>query len=235
MPDKKIRFSLILPAYNERENLPVLMPKIIDVLSKLGNDYEIIIIDDGSTDGTPEIIGSILKQSPKIKYTKHEKNLGLSRALETGYKMASGDIIITMDSDLQYDPKDIPKLIEKLDKYDLVCGYRHMRLDYFIKRFSSKIANYIRNLITDENIKDAGCIFRALRRECLKDIEFFDGFHRFLPTLFKINGYKVIEVEVKHFPRIYGKSKYGIRNRIISTFFDTLKVRQMKLGRERQP
>lgn len=231
MPDSKLRLSIILPAFNERENLPLLIPEVINVLSSLTEDYEIILVDDGSTDGTHKIAADIISRFSKTKYIRLKKNQGLSTALAIGYKNCSGEIIITMDSDLQYDPKDIPKLLEKLDKYDLVCGWRYNRCDSFLKRISSKIANSIRNIITKDNINDAGCIFRVLRRDSLKYIELFDGFHRFLPTLFKLKGFKVIEIKVNHLPRRYGKSKYNIRSRIIITFFDTLMIKWMK-GRQ---
>jgi glycosyltransferase involved in cell wall biosynthesis len=219
---------MVLPIFNEKESLPILIPKIIDVISCLSKNYEVILVDDGSTDGTREVALDIVKKFPNIKYIRLKTNYGLSTALALGYNRCLGKIVVTMDSDLQYDPLDIPKLLEKLDKYDLVCGWRYNRHDHFLKRISSKIANFIRNKILNDNFHDIGCIFRAFHRECLKNIRLFDGFHRFLPILFVLQGFKVIEVKINHFPRKYGRSKFNIRNRIFNTFFDMLVIKWIK-------
>ncbi|OGW75831.1 MAG: hypothetical protein A2Z72_04170 [Omnitrophica bacterium RBG_13_46_9] len=226
--DTKLKLSVILPAFNEKENLPLLVPEIVSVLSGLSLGFEIIIVDDGSTDGTREAAVDIARRFSNTRYIRLRRNRGLSAALAAGYKISEGDIIVSMDSDLQYDPKDIPRLLEKMDQYDLVCGWRQNRQDPFSKRLSSKIANSIRKAVTGFDINDAGCIFRALRKSCLKDITLFNGFHRFLPALFKINGFKVAEIKVNHLPRRHGKSKYNISNRIAIVSIDTIAVRWMK-------
>lgn len=230
MPHSTPKLSVILPAFNEKENIPLLIHEIVNVLSGRGESYEIILVDDGSTDGTCHIASDLVKHYPGTKYIRLKKNYGLSTALMAGYENSSAEIIITMDSDLQYDAKDIIKLIDQLGEHgcDLVCGWRHKRCDSFLRRISSRIANFIRNKSTGDNINDAGCIFRVFRRESIKKVWLFNGFHRFLPVLFKLRGQKVMEVKVSHFPRKQGKSKSNIRNRIFVAFLDMLAVKWMK-------
>jgi len=229
MPDQNIKISVILPAYNEKENLLLLIPEVADAVSGVTSDYEILLIDDGSTDGTHEIAEGLIARFPSLKYIRIKKSRGLSVVLAAGFEYSSGQIIVTMDSDLQYDPRDIPRLLENIDGYDMVCCHRQNRRDTLLKRISSKIANKFRRSITKDEINDAGCIFRAFRKECLKSIALFNGFHRFLPALFKFRGFKVIEIKVKHLPRRYGESKYNIRNRIFKGILDTLAVKWMQI------
>jgi glycosyltransferase involved in cell wall biosynthesis len=144
--------------------------------------------------------------------------------------MAKGEVIITMDADLQYDPLDITRLLEKLGKYDVVCGYREKRADSWTKRISSVIANTVRNKLTGENIRDVGCSLKAFKKESLNQVKLFEGMHRFFPTLVKLADCSVIEVPVRHYPRKYGVSKYNIRNRVFKSFGDLLAVRWMKKG-----
>ena len=228
MLNLKPKYSIILPAFNEKDSIPLIISKIADVFSGFDQSYEIILVDDHSTDDTSKIIPDLIRRFPKTKYIRLKENYGLSAALAAGYNNCSGEILITMDSDLQYDPKDIPELIEKIGDYDLICGFRQNRCDSVSKRISSRIANFILNKTVRDNAKDAGCIFRVFRRDCLNNMELFDGFHRFLPTLFKIKGYKVAEMKVNHFSRKFGKSKFNIKNRFISVICDILMVRWMK-------
>ena len=148
--------------------------------------------------------------------------------MDAGFKHAVGKYVVTMDADLQNDPADIPKLLEKLNTCDMVCGWRQKRNDPWIKRISSKVANSIRNKLSNEDIKDTGCSLKAYRRECFSRIKLFNGMHRFLPTLFKMEGFSVTEVVVNHYPRKFGKSKYGVFNRAFRAFMDLLVVRWMK-------
>ncbi|MFH1767776.1 MAG: glycosyltransferase family 2 protein [Candidatus Omnitrophota bacterium] len=225
MSDTKPMLSVILPAFNEKNNLLLLIPKIIEVISKRYVDYEVVLVDDGSNDGTREAIYGLRERFPKVKYIGFKQNRGLSTALAAGYEISQGEIIVTMDSDLQYDPQDIPRLVEKLDVCELVCGFRRSRHDRFFKKVSSKIANNIRRAIIKDAVNDSGCIFRAFRRGSCEDIKLFRGFHRFLPALFKSKGFKVVEIDVKHFPRKYGRSKYNVRNRLFVTFIDLLMLK----------
>ena len=157
-----------------------------------------------------------------------KKNAGQTAAMDAGFRHAKGSYVVSMDADLQNDPADIPQLLEKLKTYDMVCGWRQKRNDPWIKRISSKVANAIRNKLSQEEIRDTGCSLKAYRKECLDKIKLFNGMHRFLPTLFKMEGFTVAEVVVNHYPRKFGKSKYGISNRAVRAFIDLLVVRWMK-------
>jgi glycosyltransferase involved in cell wall biosynthesis len=167
-------------------------------------------------------------QYPSLRIIGLKKNRGLSTALLAGMREARGDTIVTLDSDLQNDPEDIPRLLSYLDRYDMATGWRQKRDDPWLKRISSKIANAIRNRLSGEKIYDSACTLRAFKRECIKEIPVFNGMHRFLSTLVKMNGYRIIEVPVLHHSRKFGKSKYNIRNRALRSFIDLLGVRWMK-------
>lgn len=223
-----IEISVVVPVYNEEENLPILIPKLVKVLNSLGYKYEIIFVDDGSLDRSRIILKKMKSQFPMLRIIGLKENRGLSTALLAGIKEARGSIIVSIDSDLQNDPEDIPKLVEYLDQYDMATGWRIKRNDPWLKRISSKVANCIRNLITKEEVKDSACTLRAFRKNCFTDIPIFNGMHRFLPSLFKMKGLKVIEVPVGHQPRRFGKSKYNIRNRAFNSFFDLIGVSWLK-------
>jgi len=227
-----MNISVIIPVYNEEENIPLLYEELIQVLENIGSDYEVIFVDDGSTDSSLEILKEIKERNPRVKILSLERNTGLSSALKAGIDKASGEVIITMDGDLQNDPRDIPKLLNYIQKgYDVASGWRRYRKDPFLKRVSSIIANYIRNKLTSENINDSSCMLKVYKSEYLKKIKFYRGWHRFLPTLLKMEGARVIEVEVTHRPRTHGQSKYGIKNRLIKPFIDTLVVAWLKNNR----
>jgi glycosyltransferase involved in cell wall biosynthesis len=167
----------------------------------------------------------------KIRAQKFAFNCGQSAALWAGMKAARGKFIVTLDADLQNDPKDAPKLLEALKNFDCACGTRiqvRSHGDNFIRIASSGIANWVRNKLSGENISDAGCCYRAFKRECIADLKFFKGMHRFLPTLFKIEGFTVTEIPVGHNPRVAGASHYGVWNRLFASFYDLLAVRWMK-------
>ncbi len=223
-----IEISVVVPVFNEEENLPVLIPKLVEVLNNLGYKYEMIFVDDGSYDESRTILKRMKSQYPMLRIIGLKENKGLSTALIAGIKEAKGDKIVTLDSDLQNDPEDIPRLLGYLDQYDMATGWREKREDPWLKRVSSKVANHIRNLITKEEVKDSACTLRAFKKTCFRDIPIFNGMHRFLPTLFKMNGLKVIEVPVSHQPRRFGKSKYNIRNRAFKSFCDLTGVIWLK-------
>ncbi len=223
-----IVISVVVPVYNEEENLPVLIPKLTEVLEGLRCSYEMIFVDDGSSDGSPRILTERASQTPSLRVLRLRENRGLSTALVAGMREARGEKIVTLDSDLQNDPADIPKLLEYLDRYDMATGWRHKREDSWLKKISSKIGNSVRNRLSGENIQDSACTLRAFKKECIKEIPVFNGMHRFLSTLVKMNGYRIIEVPVSHHPRKFGKSKYNIRNRMVRSFVDLLAVRWMK-------
>jgi glycosyltransferase involved in cell wall biosynthesis len=167
-------------------------------------------------------------QYPSFRIRRFKENRGLSTALLIGMREARGEKIVTLDSDLQNDPADIPRLLEYLDHYDMATGWRQKREDSWLKKISAKIANAVRNWGSGENIHDSACTLRAFKKECIQDIPVFNGMHRFLSTLVKMEGYRIIEVPVSHHPRRFGKSKYNIRNRMVRSFIDLLAVRWMK-------
>jgi glycosyltransferase involved in cell wall biosynthesis len=227
-PAETIEISVVVPVFNEAENLPILIPRLVKVLEPLGLSYEMIFVDDGSLDGSRSILKEMASRYPSLRIIGLKKNRGLSTALIAGIREALAERIVTLDSDLQNDPEDIPKLLEYLNQYDMATGWRHKRNDPWLKRVSSRIANAIRNHLSGETIKDSACTLRAFKKECLKDLPVFNGMHRFLPTLVKMRGYQVIEVPVSHHPRRFGKSNYNIRNRIGRSFIDLLAVKWMK-------
>ncbi len=223
-----IEISVVIPVYNEEENLPILIPKLVEVLKGLERSYEIILVDDGSSDESRRVLREMTLRYLSLRVLCFRLNRGLSAALLAGMREARGGIIVTLDSDLQNDPADIPRLVGYLDRYDMATGWRHKRRDTWLKKISSKVGNGVRNLLSGENIQDSACTFRAFKKHCIMEIPVFSGMHRFLSTLVKLEGYRVIEVAISHHPRKFGKSKYNIRNRVLKSFIDLLAVRWMK-------
>jgi len=225
---KTPELSIVIPLYNERDNLIPLEEQLETELAKLNLSYEIILIDDGSVDGSAHLIESLQKHNPNIRLIQFGHNHGQSAAFAAGFKTARGKIFVTLDADLQNSPADIHLLLEKIKDYDVVCGWRHKRNDPWIKKISSKIGNAVRNKLSDEDIADTGCSLKAFRRECFDHVKLFKGMHRFFPTLMKMEGFRVTQVKVSHYPRLHGVSKYNIRNRLFSSFKDLLAIRWMK-------
>jgi dolichol-phosphate mannosyltransferase len=220
--------SIVAPVYNEEENLPILISQLVDVLNLLGRSYEMIFVDDASTDRSRSVLKEMVSKVPQIRILGFKKNCGETVAGAAGFKAARGDVVITIDADLQNDPKDIPMMLDYLKEYDMVTGWREKRDDSWVKRVTSKIANGIRNSLSGEMIRDSGCTYRAYRRECLENIRLYKGMHRFMPTLVKMEGFRVIEVPIAHHPRQFGVSKYTTWNRMWRAFVDLLAVRWMK-------
>lgn len=223
-----IDISVVVPVYNEEENLPVLIPQIAEVLGPLEKTYEMIFVDDGSQDHSRRLLKEMALQYPQIRILGFKKNCGETAAGAAGIKEARGGIVITIDADLQNDPKDIPRMLDYLKEYDMVTGWRQKREDSWVKRITSRIANRIRNSLSGEEIQDSGCTFRAYKRECLQDIKLYKGMHRFIPTLVKMEGYRVMEIPIAHHPRKFGVSKYTTWNRMWRAFVDLLAVKWMK-------
>lgn len=226
--NERIEISVVVPVYNEEENLPVLIPQIAEVLRPLAETYEMIFVDDGSTDGSLRILKEMTSHHPQIRILAFKENCGETAAGVAGLKEARGEVVITLDADLQNDPKDIPAMLEYLKDYDMVTGWRQKREDSWVKRITSKIANKIRNWLSGETIRDSGCTFRAYKRECLQNLKLYKGMHRFMPTLVKMEGFRVIEIPIAHHPRKFGVSKYTTWNRMWRAFIDLLAVRWMK-------
>ena len=223
--------SIVVPAYNEEESLRLLHEAVCRVLRRMEISYELILVDDGSRDRTWEVIEELHGEDPNTRGLKLRFNCGETAAGEAGIRLARGRYVVTMDADLQNDPADLPRLLETMQAggWDMVCGSRvHNRRDNFIRRISSRIANRVRNWVSDEDISDAGCTYRIFRRDRMDRIKFYRGMHRFLPTLFRIEGHRVCEVPVTHHPRVAGRSKYGVWNRVFAATADLLAVRWMK-------
>lgn len=219
--------SLVIPVFNEEANLPLLWPEIRQVLDPTGLRYEIVFVDDGSRDRSAEVIRGFRERDPRVRLVRLKVNSGETAATDAGFKAARGRWVVTMDADLQNDPHDVPTLLSHLDRWDAVTGWRPRREDPWIRKASSRLANWIRNRISGDSIQDSGCTFRAFRRECLRGLALYRGFHRFIPTLLRLKGFRVLEVPVNHRPRRFGESKYGIANRAFSAFRDLLVVRWM--------
>ena len=222
--------SIVIPVYNEEESLPVLWPEIRDALAPTGLNYEIIFVDDGSRDRSAEIVRAYRDEDKRVRLVRLKANAGETAASDAGFKTARGRYVVTLDADLQNDPRDIPGMLKHLDQWDAVTGWRVNRAagDSVVRRVSSRVANRVRNALSDETIQDSGCTFRAFRRECLRDLVLYRGFHRFIPTLLRMRGFRVLEVPVNHRPRRFGRSNYGISNRAVHAFVDLLVVRWMK-------
>ena len=198
--------SVIIPVYNEAQNIGSLHDELREVLNTINYPYEIICIDDGSTDGS----FNILRQLKPVKIIQFRRNFGQTAAFDAGIKAAQHDYIITMDGDGQNDPHDIPKMINYLEShnFDIVAGWRRNRKDGFMKRFVSNIAGYIRKLMINDNIHDSGCSLKVFRRECLENLNLYGEMHRFIPALLKIKGFKAGEIAVNHRQRKFGYTKY---------------------------
>lgn len=220
--------SIVIPVFNERDNLVPLEEKLETELAKLDLSYEIILVDDGSVDGSHHIINSLKKNNPRLRLIRFGNNHGQSAAFAAGFKAARGKIFVTLDADMQNNPADIPLLLDEMKNFDVVCGWRFKRNDPWIKRVSSKIGNAVRNKLSHEEIADTGCSLKAFRRECFDKVKMFKGMHRFFPTLMKMEGFRVTQVKVSHYPRLHGASKYNIRNRLFSSLHDLMAIRWMK-------
>jgi dolichol-phosphate mannosyltransferase len=226
--DDRIELSLVIPAYNEEQSIEPCVREANGVLAGLGKRYEIVVVDDGSTDGTFERLRALKKDVTALRAVRFARNRGQTTAMAAGFEHARGEIIVTMDADMQNDPADIPRLLEKMDEWDVVCGVRAGRRDSFVRKASSAVANTVRNRLTHESIRDVGCTLRAMRARHVRRIKLFEGMHRFLPTLLKLEGARVVEIPVSHRPRTKGANKYGIGNRLFKGLRDLFAVRWMQ-------
>ena len=226
--DSLVKYSLVIPVYNEQDNLPALRDNILSAMKTIIGSFEVIFVDDGSTDKSRQIIKQICVEDPRFHLIFFDRNYGQTSAFDAGFKMATGDIIITMDADLQVDACDAKLLLDELGEHDAAVGYRKKRADTLVKRISSRVGNAVRNKVINENIRDVGCPLKAIKREALLRIKLYEGMHRFFPALLSLEGYSVTEVPINHYPRQRGKSKYTIRNRLFKSFKDLLAVRWMK-------
>ena len=220
--------SLVIPAYNEQENVPTLLERVSAALAQTGRPFEVVIVDDGSTDDTPRLLAEAMQRYPWLRVLRMARNGGQSAAFEAGFEVARGQVIATIDADLQNDPEEIPRLLPLLDGYDMVTGWRKERQDTSFRRWQSRQANRIRNWISQETVNDSASSLKLYKAHAIKGLKLFNGAHRFFPTLVKMRGYTVREEPVKHSPRYAGTAKYGFRNRALRAFIDLLAVRWMK-------
>jgi glycosyltransferase involved in cell wall biosynthesis len=227
--------SICVPVYNEADNVPLLHEAIVAVCDDPAHkvDFELLMVDDGSKDASWQNIQALCAKDPRVRGLKFKFNCGETAASDAGLRAARGKYVMTMDADLQNDPKDIPAFLSELAKgqVDCVCGTRvgtRSQGDNFIRVASSRIANWVRNSLSQENITDAGCTYRCFKRECVDKLKLYRGLHRFIPTLLKMEGYTVAEIPVSNNPRLHGESKYGVWNRLFKSFRDLLAIRWMK-------
>ncbi|HHX58854.1 MAG TPA: glycosyltransferase family 2 protein [Candidatus Moranbacteria bacterium] len=220
MKSSEKKLSIVVPVYNEEGNVKELHRQIFEVIKKNNYNAEIIFVDDGSKDKTVEL----MKELKPLKMVLFRKNFGQTAAMDAGVKESTGDIIIMLDGDLQNDPADIPRLLEKMDEgYDVVSGWRKNRKDSFSKKFLSRGADKLRKILIHDGIKDSGCSLKAYKKECFDFIDLYGEMHRFIPAMMKINGFKIGEIAVNHRPRIAGKTKYNYK-RVIKGFLDMISV-----------
>ncbi|HXI12881.1 MAG TPA: glycosyltransferase family 2 protein [Thermoanaerobaculia bacterium] len=221
--------SVVFPVFNERENVPILLDQIHQSLRGTALSYEIIAVNDGSNDGSLEALRAGQTTDPTLRVLSLDRNSGQTAALDAGWRAAEGEYVVSLDADLQNDPADIPRMFERLHKegVDMMIGVRKNRQDTFARKVQSKIGNSIRNWITADQISDTGCSLKLVRRSAIDKVRLYTGMHRFLPTLLRIEGFKVAEMPVNHRPRRFGVSKYGAMNRAFRGLADCLAVRWM--------
>ncbi len=222
-------YSLVIPLFNEAESLPLLVDEILAALDPRDQPFEVLLVDDGSTDASLEIATELAARSPYLRVVHLDQRSGQSAALVAGFRKAASEVIVTLDADLQNDPADIPRLLEELASgWDVVCGVRQNRRDPWSRRVASRIANSVRNRLTHDSVTDVGCSLRVMRAPLLAHLPEFKGMHRFLPTLLKMAGARITEIPVAHRPRRLGKGKYGINNRLWRGIADLMAVRWLQ-------
>jgi dolichol-phosphate mannosyltransferase len=228
VPSPLPEISIVVPVYNEEESVVPLTSAITETLAALGVSYELLFVDDGSGDNTPQLLWDLAAKQTEVRVIRLRQNAGQSAALDAGFKEVRGRVVVTLDADLQNDPRDIPRLLQTLDDYDVICGIRQGRQDTWLRRLSSQIANGIRRHILHDDIVDVGCSLRVYRRHCLAAIKLYNGMHRFLPVLLQMEGFRIGQTPVRHHPRQHGQSKYNLRNRAWRALMDLLAVRWMQ-------
>lgn len=220
--------SVVVPVYNEQDNVDLLYRRLVDVMESQPREFEIVVVDDGSTDQTLQKLTSIAVSDARLKIIEFRRNFGQTAAMQAGIDFANGDVIVTIDGDLQNEPNDIPMMLDKIDEgYDLVHGWRKRRNDAFINRkLPSKIANWVISKSSGFPIHDLGCTLKALRTEVAQELELYGEMHRFIPILAHARGAKCVEVETRHHARQFGKTKYGI-GRTFRVILDLITVQYM--------
>ena len=220
--------SIVIPAYNEEEAIGPLLDEVFETLAAMKISHEVIVVDDGSTDGTSTLLHRRRETTPDLRVLTLVPRSGQSAAFEAGFQIARGQLIVTMDGDGQNDPADIPNLVASIADHDAVLGVRAHRQDPGIRKVAQKIANTVRNRLLGGQFRDVGCSLKVFRRGVIEDLNLYDGLHRFFPYLVEMQGGKTLEVEVGHRPRRLGKSKYSPLGRGVPAFLDLLMVKRMK-------
>lgn len=224
--DTPVRYSIVVPFYNEQENIPPLYMKLTEVMDSIGEPYEMVFVDDGSKDNTYKVLSDIYEHDRRVNVVRLRRNFGQTPALKAGFDFARGEIVISMDGDLQHDPEEIPRFLEKIEEgYDLVSGWRHERRDHWLmRRLPSRAANWMMAKLSGIELHDFGTTFKAYRREILQEIQLYGELHRFIPALAGSTGARIAEVPISNPDRKSGKSNYGI-GRTIRVFFDLMMVK----------
>ena len=224
--------SVVIPIKDELENLTPLTEQLVKVLgsheASRTAPFEILYVDDGSTDGSGALLDRLAEGHPEVRVLHFDRHYGKTAALDAGFRNTTGELIVELDGDLQNDPADILRMIPLAAKYDLVCGWRQDRHDSLLRKLSSRIAFQIRNVVTRDGVHDTGCPLKVFRRALLERLPLFEGMHRFFPALALMHGYTVTEVPVRHYPRVHGRSKYGLWNRLFASLYDLVAVRWMQ-------
>lgn len=223
-----IQYSVVIPIKNEEENIHELTQEVEAAMQPLNKPWELIYIDDGSTDKSLSLLKQLHLNKPYLRILSFKKNYGQSSAFAAGFEAAKGTWVITLDGDRQNDPSDIPRMLASCEDYDLVVGWRINRIDPLQKKIISKFSNYIRSRLCQDGVHDTGCSLKVYRRQALSKIKMYKGMHRFLPALFQIEGFKVKEVPVNHRERAKGKTKYHFFNRSLGPIMDMFVVQWMR-------
>src|SRR5437868_4026191 len=224
--DPPIQFSIVVPFFNEQENIPPLYMRLTEVMDGIGEPYELVFVDDGSKDNTFKVLSDIYEHDRRVNIVRLRRNFGQTAALKAGFDFARGEVIISMDGDLQHDPDEIPRFVEKIEEgYDLVSGWRHQRKDAWLTRqFPSRVANWMMAKLSGIELHDFGTTFKAYRREIIQEIQLYGELHRFIPALASSSGAKIAEVPIENLHRKSGRSNYGI-GRTIRVFLDLMIVK----------